>query len=361
MLLAGDRAIIFTEAVTRAPRSSGRCDTRLRGYAARRGAAARRRCRRRAQPRRARWSSTSASRCSSRRVALGYGEPVWPFVAAGAITRGLGWGARAAHDGRERDRRPRGVPRRLARRGSSPPASARCPYIFGEPQLPARSTRTSSRCPASRRPARASLTDIPALNRAMLMWRQFTQWLGGMGIIVLALAVLPRLRVGGRQLVESEMPGPGVRAARRVDPRHRAAALAALRRPRRRCSILVLCDLRLGGARRADDLYDAAAHAFTTLPTGGFSPQARSVEPFAAATQWVMVVFMVLAGANFALCTAGSYAAAALALVRDEEFRLYVVPARRVDRDPAPRAAREPRSTAARRPSGTPSSRSSRS
>ena len=47
--------------------------------------------------------------------------------------------------------------------------------------------------------------------------------------------------------------------------------------------------------------YQAAAHAFTTLPTGGFSPQARSAEPFAAASQWVMVVFMVLAGANFAL------------------------------------------------------------
>ena len=54
------------------------------------------------------------------------------------------------------------------------------------------------------------LTDIPALDQSLLMWRQFTQWLGGMGIIVLALAVLPRLRVGGRQLLESEMPGPEV-------------------------------------------------------------------------------------------------------------------------------------------------------
>ena len=54
------------------------------------------------------------------------------------------------------------------------------------------------------------------------MWRQFTQWLGGMGIIVLALAVLPRLRVGGRQLIESEMPGPGDRRSSRADPRHGA-------------------------------------------------------------------------------------------------------------------------------------------
>ena len=52
------------------------------------------------------------------------------------------------------------------------------------------------------------LTDIEGLSHSVAMWRQFTQWLGGMGIIVLALAVLPRLRVGGRQLMESEVPGP---------------------------------------------------------------------------------------------------------------------------------------------------------
>ena len=57
------------------------------------------------------------------------------------------------------------------------------------------------------------LTDIPAVGRSLLMWRQFSQWLGGMGIIVLALAVLPRLRVGGRQLMESEASRPRARRA----------------------------------------------------------------------------------------------------------------------------------------------------
>ncbi len=52
------------------------------------------------------------------------------------------------------------------------------------------------------------LTDIDDLPRGLLMWRQLTQWFGGMGIIVLAIAILPRLRVGGRQLIESELPGP---------------------------------------------------------------------------------------------------------------------------------------------------------
>ena len=52
------------------------------------------------------------------------------------------------------------------------------------------------------------LTDIEALDESLLMWRQFTQWLGGMGIVVLAIAILPRLRVGGRQLLQSELAGP---------------------------------------------------------------------------------------------------------------------------------------------------------
>ncbi len=54
------------------------------------------------------------------------------------------------------------------------------------------------------------LTNVEELSQSLLLWRQFTQWLGGIGIIVLALAVLPRLRVGGRQLLESEMPGPEI-------------------------------------------------------------------------------------------------------------------------------------------------------
>ena len=73
------------------------------------------------------------------------------------------------------------------------------------------------------------LTDIEAMPDSLLIWRQLTQWLGGMGIIVLALAVLPRLRVGGRQLLEHELRAR-VRADDGPDPRHRAAALGSLRR-----------------------------------------------------------------------------------------------------------------------------------
>ena len=66
------------------------------------------------------------------------------------------------------------------------------------------------------------VTDYDEINRSLGIWRQFTQWLGGMGIIVLAIAVLPRLRVGGRQLMESELPGPEIAALERAHSLDRA-------------------------------------------------------------------------------------------------------------------------------------------
>jgi trk system potassium uptake protein TrkH len=144
-----------------------------------------------------------------------------------------------------------------------------------------------------------------------------------MGIIVLALAVLPRLRVGGRQLLEAELPGP---EAERLTTRIRDTA--------RRLWLLyvgltvVMTALLTAFAWTGIDgemtPFDAVAHAFTTLPTGGFSTRARGIEEFGAATQWAIVVFMVVAGANFALMYRAFLQWHARALLRDEELRLYV-------------------------------------
>jgi trk system potassium uptake protein TrkH len=156
------------------------------------------------------------------------------------------------------------------------------------------------------------------------MWRQFTQWVGGMGIVVLALAVLPRLRVGGRQLLESELPGP------EVEP-----LAASIRDTARRLWVLYLALtavlvglLALYGLTGVDSRmtpYDAAAHAFTTMPTGGFSPQADSLAGFEAATQWTVILFMMVAGTNFALLYAAFVRGRGRVFLRDEEFRVYVV------------------------------------
>jgi trk system potassium uptake protein TrkH len=198
------------------------------------------------------------------------------------------------------------------------------PYLLsGEPQLDRPVDAYFEAMSGFTTTGASVLTNIPALDQSMLMWRQFTQWLGGMGIIVLALAVLPRLRVGGRQLLESEMPGPEVDdLADRI--RSTAQRLWLLYVALTGAQALILAVFGWTGIDERMTPFNAVAHAFTTLPTGGFSPEARSVEPFAAASQWVIVVFMVLAGMNFALLYRLLVRRKVRAASRDEEARLYL-------------------------------------
>jgi trk system potassium uptake protein TrkH len=141
------------------------------------------------------------------------------------------------------------------------------------------------------------LTDVEGLPRGLLIWRQMTQWLGGMGIIVLALAVLPRLRVGGRQLLESELPGPEIEEMT-LRIRETAQRLWVLYIVLTALMVAALTFVAWTGLDSAMSLYDAVAHAFATLPTGGFSTRARSLEAFGAASQWVIAFFMVVAGGS---------------------------------------------------------------
>jgi trk system potassium uptake protein TrkH len=137
-------------------------------------------------------------------------------------------------------------------------------------------------------------------SHAVLMWRQLTQWLGGMGIIVLMIAILPELAVNGAQLMQSEAPGPELQ---KLTPKiaETARALWLLYFGFTLLLIAILYGLNLIGLAPEMNLYNAIAHGFTTLPTGGFSPQAESIAFFGAAVQWVIIPFMVIAGVNFAL------------------------------------------------------------
>jgi trk/ktr system potassium uptake protein len=167
------------------------------------------------------------------------------------------------------------------------------------------------------------LVDIESLDHSLAMWRQFTQWLGGLGIIVLVLAVLPRLRVGGRQMLESEMPGPEVdQLGERI--RSTVRRIWVLYLGLTVAEALVLASLGWTGIDDAMSPFEAVAHALTTIPTGGFSTESRSIEAFGPATQWVLVVFMVLAGLNFALLWRAVIGRRPMALLRDEESRVYV-------------------------------------
>jgi trk system potassium uptake protein TrkH len=159
-------------------------------------------------------------------------------------------------------------------------------------------------------------------SHSVLLWRQLTQWLGGMGIVVLAVAILPELSVGGAQLMDAEAPGPGIQ---KLTP-HIAetarvlwlayAGITAL-------EIVLLYGLHVGGFAPNMGVYNAIAHGLTTMATGGFSPEARSIEAFSAAVQWLIVPFMVAAGTNFALfwhVIQGD----TQELFEDAEFRFYV-------------------------------------
>ncbi|MEM7246239.1 MAG: TrkH family potassium uptake protein [Acidobacteriota bacterium] len=137
------------------------------------------------------------------------------------------------------------------------------------------------------------ITDLDAIPKSILFWRAEMQWLGGMGIIVLSLAILPSLRVGGMQLFAAEMPGPQVdRLAPRIQDT--AKALWAV-------YLLLTCAETLLLWVGEMTFFEAVCHAFTTVSTGGFSTSDASLGAFGSYAQVVVTVFMVLAGINFAL------------------------------------------------------------
>lgn len=137
------------------------------------------------------------------------------------------------------------------------------------------------------------LPDPGRLSHAMLLWRATTQWIGGMGIIVLSIAVLPMLGAGGVELARAEAPGP---EPDRMTPRFRDTAerlsWVYLGLTGILAVVLVFGDM---------NLFQAVAHALTTMATGGFGTEADSIASFSPYTQWVIIVFMIAAGINFAL------------------------------------------------------------
>ena len=138
------------------------------------------------------------------------------------------------------------------------------------------------------------LTHIEAVSKGLLFWRSFIQWLGGMGIIVLSVAILPFLGVGGMQLYKAEVPSP---VPDKLKPRIRDTAMV-LWKVYAVISIAQTIFLMIGGM----DLYNALCHTFTTMPTGGFSTKTASIAHFNSVYfDIVITFFMLLAGINFSL------------------------------------------------------------
>jgi trk system potassium uptake protein TrkH len=138
------------------------------------------------------------------------------------------------------------------------------------------------------------LVDIEAEDKSILFWRSFTHWLGGMGIIVLFIAVLPYLGAGGKQLFRTEAPGPDPRGLR---PRIKDTA-SILWKIYLALTVMQTALLMIAGM----NLYEALCHTFGTLATGGFSTRQASVAAFdSLPIEIIIIAFMGLAGTNFSL------------------------------------------------------------
>ncbi|GAB4237445.1 MAG: TrkH family potassium uptake protein [Ekhidna sp.] len=161
------------------------------------------------------------------------------------------------------------------------------------------------------------LTDIESVDKGILFWRSLTQWIGGMGIIVLTVAILPLLGIGGMQLFVAEAPGI---SPDKLQPRIKETAKRLW---------IIYCGLTgleaillwAGGMT----FYDAVNHSLTTMATGGFSTKNASIayyhDPF---IQYVIIVFMFLAGTNFTMTYFGLHGQFKKVL-KNEEFRFYLI------------------------------------
>jgi len=157
-------------------------------------------------------------------------------------------------------------------------------------------------------------TDIESLPRGILFWRSLTHWLGGMGIIVLYIALLPVLGTNAYQLYKAEAPGIMVE---RIEPRIKETA-KNLWSVYFLLSVAEVACLMFGGM----SLFDALCHTFGTMATGGFSTKNASVGAFSPFIQWIIIFFMFLAGTNFLLhylALRGKFKS----YYKSEEFRCY--------------------------------------
>ncbi len=172
--------------------------------------------------------------------------------------------------------------------------------------------------------------DFSLYSEGLFFWRSMTQWLGGMGVIALFIAILPALAIAGRQLFFAEAPGPD---EERLTPRIRGTALRlwGLYVALTGVEITMLWWFEM-------PLFDAFCNAFTTMSAGGFSPNSGSIAGYGNhAAEWVLIGFIFIAGANYLLwyqLFRGKSLSLAVfkfrildprPLLRDEEFRVYVV------------------------------------
>ncbi|SNZ04466.1 trk system potassium uptake protein TrkH [Natronoarchaeum philippinense] len=234
-------------------------------------------------------------------AALWYGEDPLPFVAAILVTLGVGAGLERLHPDPDLGHREGFL--LVGATWLAVPLVGTIPYLVAGEGTVAQPVYALFESMSGFTTTGATVLGDISVERhgyAMMLYRQLTQWLGGMGIVVLMVAILPELSVGGAQLIKEEAPGFELE---RLKPRITSTArvLWTIYAGATVLAAAVYYGLHLVGVADEMTLYNAVAHALTTMPTGGFSPEARSAEVFSPAIQWAMILFMIVAGTNFAL------------------------------------------------------------
>lgn len=258
-------------------------------------------------------------------VALFSGEPIWPWLLTGAITSGTG----VLLDRLTHERRADRIGQRegflvIALVWLLVPVFGALPFVLlGEQYLTTPVDAYFESMSGFTATGGSVVPEIEKLSETVQFWRQLTHWLGGMGIIVLAIAVLPRLRVGGRRLLQSELAGPTEIERFGDTIRDTARNLWTLYVGLTLVATAVLASVGWLGLDDAMTPWQAFAHASSAMALGGFSPQGESVAAFAPISQWILVLVMVIAGINFLRLFNVIFKRRARELLRDDEVRLY--------------------------------------
>jgi trk system potassium uptake protein TrkH len=259
-------------------------------------------------------------------VALGYGEAVWPFLVSAVVTTAAGLSLdtiTGEHHGTAVGVREGFLV--VALLWLVVPVFGMLPYLLGDVRQLANPFDAWFESVSGFTATGATvLTDIEGLERSMLFWRQFTHWLGGMGIVILAVAVLPRLRIGGRQLLQSELAGPTEIERFGETVRETARRLWLLYAGLTVVAIVGLAATGWTGLDPAMTLFDAVGYAFSVVALGGFGTRNTSAADFAPVTQYLLLLLMILAGINFLRLYRVVIQRRFRMFAADEELRLYL-------------------------------------
>ncbi|MFP4590989.1 MAG: TrkH family potassium uptake protein [Halobacteriales archaeon] len=254
-------------------------------------------------------------------LAVYYGEPVVPFLATMALTVGIGLALRRLEAGEDLGGREAYLMVALA--WLTVALVGMVPFLLeGQGDLARIDNALFEAMSGVTTTGATVIDDFDAHARSTMMWRQVLQWLGGLGILVLAISVLSQLSIGGAQLMETETQTedvrkltPRIEGTARLLWRLYAAITAA-------CAVL-LYGLHLVGVAPGMTPYNAVAHALTAVATAGFSPDPESVGAFSRAAQWTIVPFMFIGATNFILIYYFVRGDRSRPL-ENEEFRFYV-------------------------------------